>query len=79
MRGADAQGWVRPAGCGDPVTRTVGGLTLTQTLVQTVLHVGLRRGDAAAVDPTLGRLLGRRPRTVADVIADHTHLWRPEG
>ena len=55
-----------------------GGLPLTQTLVQTVLHVGLRRGDAAAVDPTLGRLLGRRPRTVADVIADHTHLWRPE-
>ncbi|WP_299518103.1 SDR family oxidoreductase [uncultured Serinicoccus sp.] len=54
------------------------GLPLAQTLVQTVLHVGLRRGDAAAVDPTLGRLLGHQPRTVADVIADHTHLWRPE-
>ena len=29
-----------------------------------------RRGEFAAVDPTLERLLGRRPLTVRDVLAD---------
>jgi uncharacterized protein YbjT (DUF2867 family) len=53
------------------------GLPVPQLLVQTVLHVGLRRGDAEAVDPTLGRLLGRPPRDLADCIADHRHLWAP--
>ena len=28
-----------------------------------------RRGDFAAVDPTLATLLGRRPRTMRDVLA----------
>ena len=28
-----------------------------------------RRGDSAAVDPTLEALLGRRPRTLRDVLA----------
>ena len=50
-----------------------------QALVQTVLHVGLRLGNAARVDPTLGRLLGRRARTVADYIRDAHELWEPSG
>lgn len=51
------------------------GLPLAQALVQTVLHVGLRRGQAEVVDPTLEHLLGRRPRTLARYVADHAHLW----
>lgn len=40
-----------------------------QIAIQTVLHVGLRRGDAEAVDPTLARVLGRAPRTMGQYIA----------
>ena len=46
-----------------------------QALVQTVLHTGLRRGQAEAVDPTLPRLLGRPPRTLAEYVRDHRQLW----
>lgn len=52
------------------------GVPVSQRVVQTILHVGLRGGQAEAVDPTLARLLGRHPRTVADYVADHLHLWR---
>jgi len=51
------------------------GLGVPQRLVQTVLHVGLRRGDAAEVDPTLARLLGRPARGIDDYLADHTELF----
>lgn len=51
------------------------GMPWAQALVLTVLHLGLRRGQAERVDPTLGDLLGRPPRTVADYIADHAALW----
>ncbi len=51
------------------------GLPLAQAIVQAVLHVGLRFGQAEDVDPTLARLLGRPPRTLAQYIADHTALW----
>jgi len=51
------------------------GMPTTQGLVQTVLHVGLRRGDAERVVPTLARLLGRAPRDVVDYVADHRSLW----
>ncbi|MFP4233688.1 MAG: SDR family oxidoreductase [Nitriliruptoraceae bacterium] len=54
------------------------GLPLAQRLVQTVLHAGLRRGDAEEVDRTLADLLGRPPRSIAEYIADHVHLWRRE-
>ena len=47
-----------------------------QSMVQTVLHVGLRFGQAATVDPTLGRLLKRPPRTVSQYIAEHADIWR---
>lgn len=53
------------------------GLPVPQRLVQTILHAGLRRGDAAEVDPTIERLLGRPPRDLADYIADHSELWAP--
>lgn len=50
------------------------GLPWGQVLVLTLLHLGLRPGQQ--VDPTLGQLLGRPPRTVADYIADHADRWR---
>jgi uncharacterized protein YbjT (DUF2867 family) len=50
-----------------------------QVLVQTVLHVGLRYGNAAHVDPALGQLLGRPPRGIRQYVADHLALWRRSG
>ena len=49
-----------------------------QVLVQTLLHVGLRFGQAETVDPTLELLLDRKPLDVRDYIADHARLW-PKG
>lgn len=51
------------------------GLPWAQIAVQTVLHVGLRLGNAARVDPTLERLLGRRSRSVRDYVQDHLATW----
>ncbi len=44
---------------------------LPAPMVEMLLGVfrGARRGDFAAVDPTLETLLGRRPRTMRDVLA----------
>lgn len=53
------------------------GRTLTQALVQTVLHVGLRRGGAATVDPTLAALLRQPPRELAEYVRDHRSRWLP--
>ena len=47
-----------------------------QVGVQTLLHVGLRFGQAEQVDPTLANLLGRPTRTVRQYIEDHAPLWR---
>lgn len=52
------------------------GLPLTQLTVQTVLHAGLRLGQAERVDPALPQLLGRRARTIRDYVEDHIDLWR---
>jgi uncharacterized protein YbjT (DUF2867 family) len=49
---------------------------LVQALVQTVLHTGLRRGQAETVDPTLPLLLGRAPRTLGQYVHEHRDLWR---
>jgi uncharacterized protein YbjT (DUF2867 family) len=46
-----------------------------QVAVQTVLHVGLRFGQAEQVDPTLERLLVHRPRSLAEYFRDHRELW----
>lgn len=43
--------------------------------VQTYLHVGLRFGQAEAVDDTLARILGHPACDIADYIADHKQLW----
>lgn len=51
------------------------GMPLGQVLVQTVLHVGLRFGQANTIDQTLERLLGHRPRTLREYVRDHRRLW----
>ncbi len=51
------------------------GSGLVQAIVQTVLHAGLRRGQAERVDPTLPRLLGRPARTLDRYVRDHRDLW----
>ena len=50
-------------------------LPLVQAVVQTVLHTGLRKGQAETVDPTLERLLGRPGRTLREYVHDHRDLW----
>lgn len=50
-----------------------------QILIQTILHVGLRRGDAQGVDPTVERLLGRPARALEAYVADSIAAWRSEG
>ena len=52
------------------------GMSWGQAAVITALHVGLRFGRGALVDPTLPRLLGRTPRTLRSYIQDHVALWR---
>jgi uncharacterized protein YbjT (DUF2867 family) len=52
------------------------GLPIPQVLVQLILHVGLRKGSAALVDPTLARLLGRNANTLEDYITSHQKLWQ---
>lgn len=51
------------------------GLPMPQRIVQTVLHTGLRRGDAETVDPTIERLLGRPARDLTTYIEDHAGRW----
>lgn len=54
------------------------GLPVPQIVVQTILHAGLRTGDAEDVTPDVGDLLGRPPRSIADYIDDHLDLWRKQ-
>jgi uncharacterized protein YbjT (DUF2867 family) len=51
-------------------------LAVPQILVQTILHVGIRTGSAAGVDPTLMHLLGRNSLTMNDYIEAHRNLWQ---
>jgi len=51
------------------------GLPLEQAIVQTILHVGLRFGQAATIDDTLPKLLGHAPRLMQDYLRDYRHLW----
>ncbi len=46
-----------------------------QVLVQTILHLGLRKGSAAIVDPTLRQLLGRESLTMSQYIEANIDLW----
>lgn len=47
-----------------------------QVAVQTALHLSLRAGQGAHVDPTFGSLLGRPPRTVAAYVNEQAAGWR---
>lgn len=47
-------------------------------VVKTMLHVSLRFGGREPADPTLERLLGRRPRDLRTYLQDHRHLWMKE-
>ncbi len=51
-------------------------LSLGLAVVQTVLHVVLRRGSQAEPDPKLAEILGRAPRTIEDTIRDNLPIWR---
>lgn len=51
------------------------GLGWGQALVQTTLHLLLRLGQSKTVDPTLERLLGRRPRTLRTYVREHAAVW----
>jgi uncharacterized protein YbjT (DUF2867 family) len=51
------------------------GLPPAQVLVQTILHVGLRFGQAEAVTTVLADLLGHQPLTVRDYIRANRSLW----
>ena len=46
-----------------------------QIVIQTVLHVGLRRGDAEKAEPTVEALLGRPARSLADYARDSARAW----
>jgi len=52
------------------------GFVWGQIAVQTILHIGLRLGQAERVDPTLERLLGRTPRSIFDYVRDCADVWR---
>ncbi|MDQ3032063.1 MAG: NmrA family NAD(P)-binding protein [Myxococcota bacterium] len=54
------------------------GLPRGQIAVQTILHVLLRLGQAESIDPTLGALLGRPPRTLAEYFRDAASAFRSE-
>lgn len=53
------------------------GLPLMQTCIITILHVGLRFGQAKDINPTLKDLLPRKPYTVQDYVSAHQALWSP--
>ena len=57
------------------------GLPWAQAIVLLVLHVGLRYGQAEAVDGMLARCLGREATSIAEVIRytvdEEPTLWRP--
>lgn len=51
------------------------GLPFAQILVQTILHVGLRFGQAQEVSDTLQKVLGHVPRTITDYIHENRMKW----
>jgi uncharacterized protein YbjT (DUF2867 family) len=51
------------------------GMPIAQILVQTILHLGLRLGQAEDVDDTLLHLLKRKPCSVEEYVRDHKTLW----
>ena len=56
--------------------RRARGLPWMQVIVQTILHLGLRKGNAEQVDPSLQELLGRSPHTMQDYVTRAAATWR---
>lgn len=52
------------------------GSGLTEAVITTALHAGLRRGDAETVSPELPEMIGRPATSLSDVIARHVDAWR---
>lgn len=52
-------------------------LSVMQAVVQTIVHRGLRNGDAEDVTGDVERVLGRPPRTLDEYLADHVDRWQP--
>ena len=50
-------------------------MPMAQVLVQTILHIGLRFGQAETIDDTLAKLLGHSPSTLYTYIHDYRELW----
>lgn len=50
-------------------------LPLIQIVIQTILHVGIRKGQAHIVDNTLSQLLPDEPLTIQDYIHDYKDYW----
>jgi len=50
-------------------------MPLMKVIVQTVLHAGIRKGQAHYTDDTIVKLLGRSPRTIQNYIRDNISLW----
>lgn len=50
-------------------------MPLEQVIIQTILHVGLRFGQAEVVNDTMAKLLGHSPRRLRDYMHDHQDLW----
>ena len=50
-------------------------MSWTQVVIQTILHVGLRRGDAERVEPTVERLLGRPPSSMREYVERAADTW----
>ncbi len=54
------------------------GLVVPHAVVQTLLHTGLRRGDAEPITSTVERILGRPARTLDQYLDASLHLWEPQ-
>ncbi len=51
------------------------GLSWMQVAVQTILHVGLRRGDAETVTNVVAQVTGEPPGTLRAYTERHLALW----
>ena len=52
------------------------GLPVPQIAVQTILHLGLRKGDSETVDPTIETLLGRPATDLSAFIKRNVPAWQ---
>ena len=56
--------------------RTKRNMTWMQAFIQTILHVGLRRGDAENVHLSVEQILGKPARTMAEYVQYAASIWR---